>query len=141
MLASVESWLPAVNASLIGVSGVFLLVGFALIRRGKVSYHRFCMLTATGFAALFLVVYVTRALLLETRLFAGEGLVRALYLAVLGSHVVLAIAVGPLALATITLALRRRFSHHRRLARVTLPIWLYVVGSGWAVYLMLYQLA
>ena len=68
-----ETWLPLLNAILIGISGVFLLTGFYFIRRKQVAYHQRCMITATVFAALFLVVYVTRALLFETKLFAGEG--------------------------------------------------------------------
>ena len=129
------------NAVLIGVSGIFLLTGFYFIRRQQVAYHQRCMITATVFAALFLVVYVTRALLFETKLFAGEGLVRIAYLGILGSHMVLAVVVGPLVLATIALALRRSFPRHRRLARITLPMWLYVVATGWIVYLMLHYLA
>jgi putative membrane protein len=136
-----ETWLPLFNATLIGVSGIFLLTGFYFIRRKQVEYHRRCMLTATVFAALFLVVYVTRALLFETKLFAGEGIIRAAYLGILGSHMVLAVVVGPLVLATITLALRRNFRLHRRLARITLPMWLYVVATGWIIYLMLHHLA
>ena len=136
-----ETWLPLLNAVLIGVSGVFLLTGFYFIRRKQVAYHQRCMITATVFAALFLVVYVTRALLFETKLFAGEGIVRAAYLGILGSHMVLAVVVGPLVLVTIALAFRRNFRLHRRLARITLPMWLYVVGTGWIVYLMLHHLA
>ncbi len=136
-----ETWLPLFNAVLIGVSGVFLLAGFYFIRRRQIAYHQRCMITATVFAALFLVVYVTRALLFETKLFAGEGIVRAAYLGILGSHMVLAVVVGPLVLATIALALRRNFRLHRRLARITLPMWLYVVATGWIVYLMLHYLA
>ena len=136
-----ETWLPLLNAILIGVSGIFLLTGFYFIRRKQVAYHQRCMITATVFAALFLVVYVTRALLFETKLFAGEGLVRIAYLGILGSHMVLAVVVGPLVLATIALALRRSFPRHRRLARITLPMWLYVVATGWIVYLMLHHLA
>ena len=136
-----ETWLPLFNAVLIGVSGIFLLTGFYFIRRKQVAHHQRCMITATVFAALFLVVYVTRALLFETKLFAGEGLVRIAYLGILGSHMVLAVVVGPLVLVTIALALRRSFPRHRRLARITLPMWLYVVATGWLVYLMLHHLA
>ena len=136
-----ETWLPLFNAVLIGVSGIFLLTGFYFIRRKQVAYHQRCMITATVFAALFLIVYVTRALLFETKLFASEGIVRAAYLGILGSHMVLAVVVGPLVLVTIALALRRSFPRHRRLARITLPMWLYVVATGWIIYLMLHYLA
>lgn len=136
-----ESLLPLFNTSLIGVSGLFLLTGFYFIRRRQVKYHMRCMLTATAFAALFLIVYVSRALLLDTKIFAGEGITRILYLVILVSHIIVAIAVGPLVLATITLARRRKFQSHRRVARLTLPMWLYAVGTGWLVYLMLHRLA
>ena len=96
------------------------------------------MLTATVFAALFLVVYVTRFLLFQPKVFAGEGLLRAVYLVILGSHTVLAIAVGPLALVTLRRAFKAQYRRHRQIARVTLPIWLYVVATGWTVYLMLH---
>lgn len=139
-MSPAPSWLPPLNAGLILVSGALLLLGYAFIRRGRVTAHHRCMLAATAFAALFLVVYLARAALFETRLFAGEGLARALYLAVLGSHTLLAAAVGPLALVTLRRALRGDFKRHRGIARLTLPIWLYVVASGWVVYLMLYQL-
>ena len=134
-------WLPLIDTSLIGISGALLLFGFWSIRRRRVARHRLAMLGATTFAALFLVVYVTRAALFPTRFFAGQGLVRGAYLAILIPHTLLAIAVGPLALLTLWRAFHRQFRQHRRVARLTLPIWLYVVVSGWMVYLMLYHLA
>jgi len=97
------------------------------------------MLTATLFAALFLVVYVTRALVFETQVFAGEGWVRTAYLAILISHTILAILVGPFALVTLRRALRGDYAKHRRIARITLPMWLYVVVTGWLVYWMLHS--
>jgi putative membrane protein len=140
MHTSAPSWLPALNTSLILISGICLLVGYFFIRRKQIAYHHRSMLTATAFAALFLVVYVTRALLFEAKLFAGEGLVRAVYLAILGSHTVLAVAVGPMALVTLYRAFRGDFPRHRRIARIALPVWLFVVVSGWVVFLMLYSL-
>ena len=131
----------AVNTSLIVISGVFLLAGYVLIRRRKIEWHRRAMLMATVFAGLFLVVYVGRYFLYAPKLFAGEGAVRAFYLVVLVSHMVLAIAVGPMALVTLRRALRREWQLHRRLARVTLPVWLYVVVTGWTVYYMLHNVA
>ncbi len=99
------------------------------------------MLLATTFAGLFLVAYVTRWVTYGSRPFTGEGAWRAFYLATLVPHVILAIAVGPLALRLIYLALRKQdFVRHRRLARITLPIWLYVAASGWGIYYMLYQM-
>lgn len=132
------AWLPSFNTSLIVLSGIGVLTGYAFIRRRRIQIHKWCMLTATAFAALFLVVYVARALLFETKMFAGEGMVRAIYLSVLGTHTVLAILVGPMVLLTLYRALRSDFFRHRWIARVTLPTWLYVVASGWVVFLMLY---
>lgn len=139
MMGNAPAWLPLVNMLLIVISGVCMSVGYVFIRRRLIRAHQWCMITGTVFAALFLVVYVMRALLFETKLFAGEGLVRAFYLGILGSHIVLAIVVGPLVLVTLRRALRRDFRRHRRLARVTLPMWLYVVATGWLVYVMLYR--
>jgi len=140
MLESAQSWLPTLNTSLIVISGVSLLVGYMLIRRKNVQWHKRAMLTATVFAALFLVVYVTRWALFDTKVFAGEGWVRAIYLAILISHTILAILVGPLALLTLRRAFRGEFAAHRRIARVTFPMWLYVVATGWIIYLMLHSL-
>jgi putative membrane protein len=133
-------WVPLLNTSLILVSGLFLAAGYAFIRRKRVEAHRRCMLTAVTFAALFLVVYVSRAVLFETKLFAGEGLVRTIYLTILISHTILAIAVGPMVILTLRRALRGEFVRHRRLARITAPIWAYVVVTGWVIYWMLYNL-
>ena len=93
-------WVATLNTSLILISGVCLLIGYYFIRQRKIELHKRSMLTATLFAALFLVVYVTRALLFETKVFAGEGLVRVIYLAILISHTILAILVGPFALVS-----------------------------------------
>jgi uncharacterized membrane protein YozB (DUF420 family) len=137
MSASLETWLPPLNTALIVISGLFLLLGYLFIRRGEVARHRGAMLTATVFAGLFLVVYIVRYFLMQPKIFAGEGVVRAIYLVILISHTILAVAVGPLALVTLRRALRRQYQRHRQIARVTLPIWLYVVVTGWTVYLML----
>jgi len=127
-------WVALLNTSLILISGAFLLIGYYFIRQRKIELHKRSMLTATVFAALFLVVYVSRALLFETKVFAGEGLVRAIYLVILVSHTILAILVGPFALVTLRRALRGDFPKHRRIARITFPMWLYVVVTGWIVY-------
>src|SRR5947208_16248572 len=108
-------WVALLNTSLIVISGVFLLIGFYFIRQHHIELHKRSMLTATVFAALFLVVYVTRALLFETRLFAGEGLIRAIYLFILVTHTILAILVGPFALVTLRRALRGEYAKHRRI--------------------------
>jgi putative membrane protein len=129
------------NTSLIVISGLFLLLGYYFIRQRQIERHKRSMLTATTFAALFLVVYVSRALLFETKVFAGEGWVRTLYLAILVSHTILAIAVGPFALVTLRRALRGDYAKHRRIARITFPMWLYVVVTGWLIYWMLHSLS
>jgi putative membrane protein len=130
--------LAALNTALIVVSGLFLIAGYILIRRRQIRWHRRAMLTATTFAGLFLMVYVARYLTFAPRIFAGTGAVRVFYLAVLGSHTVLAVLLGPLVLLVLRRALRGDFRRHRRLARVTLPIWLYVVVTGWSIYAMLH---
>lgn len=134
-------WLAMLNTALIVVSGVFLLVGYWFIRQRKIELHKRSMLTATVFAALFLVVYVSRALLFETKVFAGEGMVRIVYLTILISHTILATLVGPFALVTLWRALRGEFSKHRRIARITFPMWLYVVVTGWIIYWMLHSVS
>jgi putative membrane protein len=134
-------WVALLNTSLIVISGFFLLLGYHFIRQRQIEMHKRCMLTATAFAALFLVVYVTRAVLFETQVFAGTGLVRAIYLAILISHTILAILVGPFALVTLRRALRGDYAKHRRIARITFPMWLYVVVTGWLIYWMLHSLS
>lgn len=98
------------------------------------------MLVGAVFAALFLIVYVLRYFLLGTKLYTGEGWVRLVYFAILISHTILAIILGPLVLVTLGRAFRRQFSRHRAIARVTLPVWLYVAVTGWIIYAMLYGL-
>lgn len=139
-LSDVERWAPLFNMLLIVVSGLFLVAGYGLIRLRRVRWHHRSMLTASAFAALFLVVYVARYLLFGSQIFAGEGLTRILYLVLLVSHVIIAISIGPLAIITIRRALRRDFARHRHLARITLPLWLYVVVTGYAVYFWLYRI-
>jgi putative membrane protein len=99
------------------------------------------MLTASVFAALFLIVYVTRAALLPTRFFPGEGMIRVIYFGVLISHTVIAVLVAPLALVTLRRALSGNFLKHRQIARVTLPMWLYTAATGWLVYVLLYRVS
>ena len=134
-------WVGLLNTSLIVISGIFLLVGYVFIRRRQIELHKRSMLTATLFAALFLVVYVSRAVLFETKVFAGEGIVRAIYLVILISHTILAILVGPFALITLRRALKGDYTKHRQIARITFPMWLYVVITGWVIYWMLHSLS
>lgn len=133
--------LPTVNATLNGTSAVLLLAGFVAIRRGAWRTHRALMLAACASSVLFLAGYFTRIALTGTHRFPGGGALRAAYLAVLGSHTLLAAAALPLVLRTLFLALRDRFPAHRRIARATLPIWIYVSVTGVVVYVMLYHLA
>jgi putative membrane protein len=132
--------LTVISTACIVASGASLLLGWSLIRwRRNQLAHRNAMLTATAFAALFLVFYVTRWAMFGSKPFAGTGGWRVFYFTLLVPHVLLAMAVGPLALRLIQLALwRRDYPAHRRLARVALPIWLFVAGSGWMVYYLLY---
>ena len=134
--------ITVVSTTFIVLSGVALLVGWYFIRwQRHMSRHRAAMLTATACAGLFLVAYVTRWYLFGSKPFGGTGIWRTIYFANLIPHVILAIVVGPMAVRLIWLAtVRRDFGAHRRLARVTLPIWLYVAASGWFVYYMLYRL-
>jgi putative membrane protein len=133
-------WLPLADAILIALSGVFLVRGLLFIRRRDVPRHHRSMLTATLFAALFLIVYVIRYLVFEPKIFAGEGLVRLIYLVILISHTILATILGPFVLVVLYFAFKGRFDRHKPLARVAAPIWGYVVVTGWIIYLML-QLA
>jgi uncharacterized membrane protein YozB (DUF420 family) len=131
--------LPALNATLNATAAALLLVGFAMIRRGKVPYHRACMIGALIVSAGFLASYVVYHLEAGSTRFTTAGWPRVLYFAILSTHVPLAALVLPLALITLSRALRGRFDRHRRIARWTLPIWLYVSVTGVLVYLMLYR--
>ena len=134
--------LPAVNAVLNTLSAALLVTGWLLIRRGKRDAHRRTMVLALATSVLFLVSYlVYHAEVGSVRFPADLGAVRTVYLAILLTHTVLAAAVAPLAVAVVVLAARGRFEAHRRIARVTLPAWLYVSVTGVVVYLMLYHLA
>lgn len=132
--------LPAVNATLNGIATLFLLAGYANIRRGHRDRHRTCMLAALITSALFLVSYVVYHANAGSRPFPGQGAIRVVYFAILIPHVVLAATVLPLALVTTARGLRSQFDRHVRIARWTFPVWLYVSVTGVVIYLMLYQL-
>ena len=132
--------LPALNAALNLTSTVLLLAGYAFIRRKRVFQHKVCMLAATLTSALFLTSYLIYHYQAGSRLFTGSGSIRLLYFSVLISHVILAALIPPLAGVTLYRALKGRFDRHRRIARLTLPLWLYVSFTGIVVYWMLYQL-
>ncbi|MDH5588503.1 MAG: DUF420 domain-containing protein [Gemmatimonadota bacterium] len=132
--------LALVNASLNAVSAVALLTGYFFIRRRRVSAHRRSMLTALSASGAFLVFYLTRVAFTGTHTFAGTGVAKTVYLAILFSHMVLAVALVPLVLRLLHLANGKRFHAHARLARWTFPVWVYVSVTGLVVYLLLYQI-
>jgi uncharacterized membrane protein YozB (DUF420 family) len=131
---------PAWNAVLNATAGVFLLAGFFFIRRRKLTAHMTCMLCAFVCSAAFLVSYVLYHLQVGSVKFQGQGWIRPVYFTILLTHTVLATAIVPLALITLTRALREQFDRHRRIARWTLPIWLYVSATGVIIYFLLYHL-
>ena len=131
--------LALLNALLNSTSAVLLFLAWRAIRGGNELRHRKLMLSATAVSAAFLVSYLTRLGLYGNTTYTGEGLVRAFYFALLISHVILAAALVPLVLTTLTLALRGLRERHRRVARFTWPIWMYVSVTGVLIYLMLYQ--
>jgi putative membrane protein len=130
--------LPAVNASLNAIAAVLLVSGYVMIRRRRIDAHRRFMLAAFATSALFLVSYVVYHANVGSKPYSGRGPIRAVYFSILFTHVVLAAAILPLAIITLTRALRKRFDRHVPIARWTLPIWLYVSVTGVIVYLMLY---
>jgi putative membrane protein len=133
-------YLPAVDATLNAASAVLLACGFFFIRRRNVWAHKTCMLSAFATSVLFLACYLTYHYFHGVTRFPGHGFVRSFYLTLLGSHTVLAMVIVPLVLTTLYRAWRQRFDQHRRIARWTLPLWLYVSVTGVAVYWMLYHL-
>ena len=131
--------LPAVNASLNALSGVLLLTGYIMIRTRRIQQHRRCMIAAFVTSSIFLVCYVVYHAQVGSVPFTRPGLVRPLYYTILVTHVTLAAAVLPLALVTLSRGLKGRYPQHIRIARWTLPIWLYVSVTGVLVYVLLYQ--
>lgn len=129
---------PTVNAALNATSAALLLAGWRAIRSGRVPQHRRCMVAAFGVSTAFLVSYLAYHARVGAVRFTGTGFIRPVYVALLLSHTVLAIVIVPLVLRTLFLAARARFTEHVRLARWTLPLWVYVSLSGVAVYWMLY---
>jgi uncharacterized membrane protein YozB (DUF420 family) len=132
--------LPALNATLNATSAIFLTAGYLFIRRGRITAHKRCMLSALVTSTLFLTSYVIYHANTGSRPFPGVGPIRYVYFSILISHVLLAITIVPLALVTATRGLRAQYDRHVRIARWTLPLWLYVSVTGVVVYLMLYQL-
>jgi putative membrane protein len=134
------SFLPELNALLNGSSAVLLIAGYGFIRRGRVAAHRACMLTAFGLSAAFLASYLYYHLHAGVVRFAGRGWIRVVYFSILVPHTICAAIILPLALVTLFFALRARFDRHKRIARWTLPIWLFVSITGVVIYWMLYRL-
>ncbi len=131
------SGLPLLHATLNGTTAVFLVLGYVMIRSGKVGWHRTAMVTAFTLSCLFLVSYLIYHSQAPDSHYGGEGWVRAAYFSVLISHIGLAPVVLPLALYTVVRAIRGEFPRHRRIARWTLPLWLYVAVTGVIVYTMM----
>jgi putative membrane protein len=132
--------LPTLNATLNAISAVLLTAGYLLIRQRRQVAHRNCMIAAFVVSALFLVSYLTYHYHAGSKHFAAQGWIRPVYFTILISHIILAFTILPLALRTLYLAWRKRFAQHRRIARLTLPIWLYVSVTGVIIYWMLYHL-
>ena len=131
--------LPTLNALLNGASATFLALGYYFIRSRRIAQHRRMMLSAFVMSAMFLTSYVIYHAQVGSKPFPGTGIARTIYFAILIPHVVLAAVVLPMALLTLRRGLVRNDAAHRRIARVTLPIWLFVSVSGVVVYLMLYR--
>jgi uncharacterized membrane protein YozB (DUF420 family) len=132
--------LPALNATLNAIAAVLLMTGYAFIRRGYVRRHRAAMIAACFVSVLFLTSYVIYHANIGSRPFTGQGPIRVVYFTILLTHVVLAAAVPPLAIITLSRGLRARFDRHVAIARWTFPIWMYVSVTGVIVYLMLYRM-
>jgi putative membrane protein len=130
----------ALNATLNATSAVLLIAGYICIRTRRIRAHKTLMLTAFATSTAFLISYVIYHIRVGNVLFQGHGAVRPIYFTLLISHIILAVAILPLALITLSRALRDRFDAHRRIARVTLPLWLYVSVTGVIIYFMLYHL-
>jgi uncharacterized membrane protein YozB (DUF420 family) len=131
--------LPAVNASLNATSGLLLLCGYTLMRLRRIALHRAFMIAAFAMSSLFLVCYLVYHAQVGSVPFPRHGFVRPVYFTILISHVVLAATVPPLAVISMTRGLKGRYPQHRRIARWTFPIWMYVSVTGVLVYVLLYQ--
>ena len=132
--------LPTVNATLNTISAILLITGYVLIRQRKIAPHKKCMLAAFAVSVLFLISYCIYHANVGSTKFTQQGWIRPVYFTILISHIILAFAIVPLALRTLYLAWRKRFDKHRRIAKITFPIWLYVSVTGVLIYLMLYQM-
>ncbi|MGA2593119.1 MAG: DUF420 domain-containing protein [Bryobacteraceae bacterium] len=132
--------LPSVNAALNATAAALLIWGYTLIRRRRIETHRKVMLAAFVTSSLFLICYIVYHFQVGSVRFPKTGAIRTVYLSILGTHTLLAATVPVLAIITLRRGLTARFDKHRKIARWTLPIWLYVSVTGVVVYLMLYHL-
>ena len=132
--------LPTVNATLNTISAILLTIGYVLIRQRRIEAHKRCMLAAFAVSVLFLISYVIYHANAGSTPFTRQGWIRPVYFTILISHIILAFVIVPLALRTLYLAWRERFEQHRRIAKITLPVWLYVSITGVLIYIMLYQM-
>lgn len=132
--------LPALNATLNGLSFILLVTGITLIKRGRREAHRLAMLAALTSSALFLISYVIYHLNVLSKPFEGQGPIRYVYFTILISHIILAVTIVPLVIVTTVRALKANFVRHRAIAKITYPLWMYVSVTGVVIYLMLYQM-
>lgn len=135
------AYLPASNAGLNAASAILLVAGYFFIRRRMATGHKRCMLSAFGTSAAFLLGYLTLRYFAGMTRFTGQGWIRPVYFAILISHTILAVAIVPLALVTLSWGWMGRYDRHMRIARWTLPLWLYVSVTGVLVYWFLYHLS
>jgi len=134
------SQLPAVNACLNGISAVWLVLGFRFIRQGRMAAHKTCMLLAVATSMLFLVSYIIYHVEVGSVPFQSQGWVRILYFSILIPHTILAVVMVPMILITLYRAFKGWFPRHKKLARVTWPVWMFVSVTGVIIYFMLYHL-
>ncbi|MGC6423866.1 MAG: DUF420 domain-containing protein [Lentimonas sp.] len=140
-MSSFTEFLPTLNACLNGASTALLTAGFFYIKTGRKKAHRACMISAFSVSVVFLVFYVLHKVLVKGvhTSFVGEGIWRGIYYAMLASHIILAMAIVPLVLITLTLAIRDKREKHKKWAKWTFPIWYYVSVTGVLVYMFLYR--
>ena len=131
---------PVIDASLNGASAVLLIIGRAFIKRGRMAAHRLVMLAALACSTLFLISYLYYHSHVGSIHFQGRGIWRPIYFTLLTSHTILAAVIVPMVIITVSRALRERFDRHRKIARWTFPLWLYVSVTGVVIYFMLYQI-
>lgn len=131
--------LPALNAILNATSGILIIIGYVMIRRKKVAAHRACMIGAVSASIIFLISYLIYHFNVGATRFVGTGWSRPFYFTVLISHTILAVTLVPFVIVTLRRALKGDFARHRKIARWTFPMWVYVSITGVIVYFMLYH--